>query len=80
MSNRIHPTQPPLVSGTTPSRDAVRRDPQDAPTRQKRKASPKAQFNYIPSADMLRSLVAQAVSALKDGVYWDRGSIVNLIV
>ena len=80
MTNRIPPSQPPLVSGTSPSRDAVRRGQPETPERKKHKTSPKAQFNYIPAPDALRTLVERAVSALKDGVYWDRGSILNIIV
>jgi hypothetical protein len=37
-------------------------------------------FQSIPAEDVLASLIARAVTALKHGVLWDRGSILNLIV
>lgn len=40
----------------------------------------RADENVIPSPDLLRSLIEKAVGALKEGMYWDRGSILNLVV
>jgi len=40
----------------------------------------RADLNDEPSEDMLRTLVERAVQALRGGVYWDRGTILNLLV
>jgi len=40
----------------------------------------RAQINFIPSPESLRTLIAGAVSALRKGVRWDRGTILNLLV
>jgi hypothetical protein len=37
-------------------------------------------FQTIPSESVLMQLIERAVSALKQGLVWDRGSIVNLEV
>lgn len=37
-------------------------------------------FSSIPAQDVLEKLIAQAVSALRRGIYWDRGSILNILV
>lgn len=40
----------------------------------------RAYINHIPSPEALRSLISNAVAALRKGVYWDRGTILNLQV
>lgn len=65
---------------TTSSRVGVRIA---APTLEERKKlEPPRQrgFSSIPNPDVLEKLIAQAVSALRRGVFWDRGSILNLLV
>ncbi len=37
-------------------------------------------FRQIPDAGMLSDLVDRAVSAMRKGIYWDRGSILNIEV
>ncbi len=37
-------------------------------------------FQSIPAPEVLSSLIRRAVAAMKDGVYWDRGSILNIEV
>jgi hypothetical protein len=34
----------------------------------------------VPEPESLRTLIARAVTALRRGVRWDRGSILNLLV
>lgn len=43
-------------------------------------AAPRAEINFIPAAESLATLIRSAVAALRKGVYWDRGSILNLVV
>ncbi len=40
----------------------------------------RAHVNYVPSNESLKTLIANATFALRQGVYWDRGSIVNLLL
>jgi hypothetical protein len=37
-------------------------------------------FQSIPNADVLHSMIGRALDALKHGVFWDRGSILNIKV
>ena len=45
-----------------------------------RKKPFKAEENFIPSNDSLSSLIKNALLAMKEGTYWDRGSMLNLVV
>jgi len=40
----------------------------------------RAEENYVPAPETLGTLVKSAVSALKSGTVFDRGSILNLVV
>ena len=40
----------------------------------------RSELNYIPSAESLFTLISSAVEALRQGIYWDRGTIINLVV
>lgn len=35
---------------------------------------------YIPSEDTLHDLIDRALQALRAGIFWDRGSILNIVV
>lgn len=35
---------------------------------------------YIPSEDTLHDLIERAMQALRAGIFWDRGSILNIVV
>ena len=37
-------------------------------------------FQQLPAHDALMSLIDQAREAMRQGVFWDRGSIVNITV
>ena len=57
------------------------------PAEQRRAAGSRAQsvpkrahLNIIPSAESLATLIRSAVAALREGVTWDRGTILNLLV
>ncbi|MEI7670271.1 MAG: hypothetical protein WCJ33_09325 [Pseudomonadota bacterium] len=41
---------------------------------------PRPKRDFIPSEDLIDSLVERALAALAKGIYWDRGSIVNLVL
>ena len=61
-------------------RDAKRRQPEVEVEINDYRSPRRAQFNYIPSPDALRTLIDRALEALGKGVYWDRGSIINLLL
>lgn len=36
--------------------------------------------NFIPEPESLATMIRNAISALKEGFHWDRGTILNLLV
>ena len=40
----------------------------------------RSDVNYIPAPESLMTLISSAVAALRRGVFWDRGTILNLLV
>lgn len=40
----------------------------------------RAELNFIPSVESITTFVQSAIAALKQGIYWDRGTILNLLV
>jgi hypothetical protein len=40
----------------------------------------RSDVNYIPAPDSLSTLISSAISALRRGIFWDRGTIINLLV
>ena len=41
---------------------------------------PKQRNNIIPSQEVIESLLTRALAALAKGIYWDRGSIINIVL
>ena len=41
---------------------------------------PKPVFNFIPTPEVIDALVTRALAALAKGIYWDRGSIINIVL
>lgn len=79
MANTIPPSSLPVSAGISRPRDTAASGEKDNNLR--KHASPaKAHKNYIPSPDVLRSLIERALDALSHGVYWQRGSIINLVL
>lgn len=52
----------------------------DAPGKSSYYPDKRASLNFIPSPDELSRLIDRALTALSQGVYWDRGSIVNIVL
>lgn len=40
----------------------------------------RSDINFIPAPESLATLISSAVAALRRGVFWDRGTIINLLV
>ena len=80
MNQRIG-SSPLLPSGTSTKRltDARRRTRSEDDGDLRKYAPPhRAQANYIPSPEVLKNMIDRAREALSRGVYWDRGSILDL--
>lgn len=43
-------------------------------------AGTRARLNFLPDEQTLLSMIDRALNALSMGRYWDRGSIINLLV
>jgi hypothetical protein len=41
---------------------------------------PRPPRNFVPADDVIDSLLERAIAALAKGIYWDRGSIINLVL
>lgn len=78
MSNRISSAPLPISTG----RLADTRKRTETREKELRDYAPphRAQYNYIPSPDVLKNMIDRALEALSKGVYWDRGSIINLVL
>lgn len=48
--------------------------------RQNLRPPPRPPLGFIPSQDVIDSLIERALAALARGMIWDRGSIVNLVL
>ena len=83
MNSRI---TPPIITGNTgairPADVSGNRQPSQGQTQEIKQyyAPNRAQTNFIPSPDSLDNMINRAVEARGKGVYWDRGSILNLVV
>ena len=40
----------------------------------------KAEVNNIPAPESLQTMIRSAVDSLRKGIFWDRGTILNLVV
>jgi hypothetical protein len=77
---RIPSSNAPISSGVGRLADARKRLEQ--PEKELRDYAPphRAQYNYIPTPDVLKNMIDRALEALAKGVYWDRGSILNIVL
>ena len=41
---------------------------------------PKPNENFVPAESVIKELVSRALAAISRGIYWDRGSIVNIVL
>ncbi len=71
------------INLTPPRLDGKRTDDtkrQEVEDKSKYYPSRRARENVIPGSDELARLIDRALNALSQGVYWDRGSIVNIVL
>lgn len=75
----INPNRINVPSGST-SKAAERRRQQQDDSSAAYTVPKRSDVNYIPAPESLRTLISSAVAALRRGIYWDRGTILNLLV
>lgn len=80
MATRISSSNLPVTTGATRLVDAKSRTRQEEDSLRKYAPPHRAQHNYIPAPDVLKNMIDRALEALSKGVYWDRGSIINLVL
>lgn len=76
--NAIRPGLPGLIP--RPARERDKRVADSSAAARSRKSPPRAALNAIPSPERLQSLIENALSALRQGIFWDRGAIVNILL
>ncbi len=68
---------PNRINSNPAGRNAVGRERSND---QKLKSAPrKSEENFIPDPESLSSMIRSAVEALRQGMRWDRGTILNLL-
>lgn len=67
------------TSTPSPSKNKSRSEKSEEP-KSKFYARGRARLNRIPSPDELSHLIDKALNALSRGVFWDRGSIINILL
>jgi hypothetical protein len=80
MNSRIPSSNLPVSAGVGRLADARKRTQTEDKDLRDFRAPHKAQRNYIPSPDVLKNMIDRALEALSNGVYWDRGSIINIVL
>ena len=74
----INPNRINVQSGNAGKSAAQRRDSSSGDERIIIPA--KADINNIPAPETLQTMIRSALSALRQGTFWDRGTILNLVV
>ncbi len=71
-----------IQSGSVAPRGNTKRDRARVIDAQAETLTPpeRAFVNFIPSPESLATLIDSAIAALRKGVRWDRGTILNLLV
>lgn len=80
MNSRISSSNTPVTTGVGRLADARKRTKADDKELRDYAPPHRAQYNYVPSPDVLKNMIDRALEALAKGVYWDRGSIINLVL
>ncbi|MGB1539999.1 MAG: hypothetical protein ACPG80_03480 [Rickettsiales bacterium] len=80
MSNRIIPSTVIGTSAVTRPKDTANRNKSQSSRKEDYAPPHRAQFNYIPSPEVLKSMIDRALEALSKGIYWDRGSIIDIVL
>ena len=78
----IRGNAPATTKASMPAVAPKKAEPVKSATEEKSKfyKRAKAKLNFVPSPDDLQKMIDKALKALSKGVYWDRGSIINLVL
>jgi len=68
------------VKGTAPARANVRREREQQEEAVADFSPKRVEENFIPEPESLATMIRGAVSALRKGLHWDRGTILNILV
>jgi len=69
---------PNRINGPAAGRPQVKRE---RTQEEKVKSAPKrVEENFIPEPESLATMIRGALASLREGMHWDRGSILNLLV
>jgi|GEM_PF-2009479 len=80
MAININPNRINVGSGLAGKTAARGQQGQASGTQNARNIIPlRAALNNIPSPETLNTMIRSAVAALRDGTFWDRGTILNLV-
>lgn len=71
----VKPTARKNVAGASPDKSGSR-----SYEREELLPPPRPPRNFIPAPEVMQGLIERALAALARGMYWDRGSIVNIIL
>lgn len=63
-----------------PARTAKKSEKDEALEKSKHYPKSRARLNIVPDSEALARLIDRALTALSKGVYWDRGSIINIVL
>jgi hypothetical protein len=78
MAININPNRINIQSGNAGKSGTERRE---SSSNEERIIIPaKADVNNIPAPESLQTLIRSAVDSLRKGVFWDRGTILNLVI
>lgn len=79
MDTLNNPLMRALTGGTVRPAVATPR-PKEQTKEQAPQRGRRAVLNFIPDSEMLTQMIAQARQALAKGIFWDRGSIINIVL
>lgn len=65
---------------TVPARSNTKSERSEAAEKSRYYPKRRAVLNAIPSPNELQQMITNALAALSRGVYWDRGSIINIVL
>ena len=78
MAININPNRINIQSGGTGKSSTGRRE--SAFNDERIIVPAKADVNNIPAPESLQTMIRSAVDSIRRGVFWDRGTILNLVV
>lgn len=80
-SSRMNPSSTTVVSAPGVVRPTAPAVPENRPENREVFLPPRRpNANFIPSAEQIQELITRGRAALSRGIFWDRGSIINVLL